>query len=46
MFDSSDSARQGKGYITVQDLKRIAEDLGEEMTDEEIQDMFNRADAD
>lgn len=46
MFDSSDSSRQGKGYITLNDLKRIAEDLGEEMTEEEIQDMFNRADAD
>ncbi|KAL4488514.1 hypothetical protein ABPG72_013082 [Tetrahymena utriculariae] len=46
MFDSHESNRNGKGYITIDDLKRIAEELGEDMTEEELQDMFNRADAD
>ncbi|EAR85531.1 EF-hand protein (macronuclear) [Tetrahymena thermophila SB210] len=46
MFDCNESNRNGKGFITIDDLRRIAEDLGEEMTEEELQDMFNRADAD
>ena len=27
-------------------MKKVAQDLGEDLTDEEIQDMFNRADLD
>ncbi|KAL4443179.1 hypothetical protein ABPG74_002246 [Tetrahymena malaccensis] len=46
MFDCHESNRNGKGYITIDDLQRIAEDLGEEMTEQELQDMFNHADAD
>mmetsp|Transcript_12260 Transcript_12260/g.28407 ORF Transcript_12260/g.28407 Transcript_12260/m.28407 type:complete len:153 (+) Transcript_12260:143-601(+) len=33
-----------KGYISFQDLKRIASDLGETMTDDELQEMIDRAD--
>lgn len=35
-----------KGYISLEDLQRIADDLGESMTDEELQDMLDRADPD
>lgn len=37
---------QQKGYIVLEDLKRIAQDLGEAMSDEELQDMMDRADPD
>jgi Ca2+-binding EF-hand superfamily protein len=37
---------QQKGYIGLEDLKRIAQDLGESMSDEELQDMMDRADLD
>nr|CAI38921.1 centrin1b-fron-infraciliary-lattice [Paramecium tetraurelia] len=35
-----------EGRITWDELKRVAQDLGEEMTDEEIQHMFKKADLD
>ena len=35
-----------EGRITWDELKRVAQDLGEEMTDAEVQDMFKRADTD
>ena len=37
---------QKKGHIVLEDLKRIAQDLGESMSDEELQDMMDRADPD
>jgi Ca2+-binding EF-hand superfamily protein len=35
-----------EGRITWDELKRVAQDLGEEMTDEEVLAMFKRADLD
>jgi Ca2+-binding EF-hand superfamily protein len=36
----------GKGYITIQDLERVASELGEhDMTREELEDMIKRAKA-
>jgi Ca2+-binding EF-hand superfamily protein len=35
-----------KGYIELEDLKRIARELGETMAIEELQDMMDRADPD
>lgn len=35
-----------EGRITWDELKRVAQDLGEEMTDDEILAMFKRADLD
>ena len=32
-----------KGYITLQDLKRVSNELGETMTDDELQEMIDRA---
>ena len=34
-----------KGYIGVSDLKQIAHDLGEQMSDEELEEMIQRADS-
>ena len=34
------------GKITTAELKKVAKDLGEDMTDEEIQVMFSKADLD
>eukprot|EP01083_Nonionella_stella_P031053 85060_1 len=36
----------GKGHITVEDLKKVAINLGEEMSDEELKEMIDRADTD
>lgn len=33
-----------QGKFTTLELKKVAQDLGEELTEEEIQDMFTRAD--
>lgn len=44
VFNSFDINRQGK--ITEAELKRVAKDLGEDMTDEEIKVMFAKADLD
>ena len=37
---------EGKGHITVDDLKKVSESLGEEMSDEELKEMIERADVD
>lgn len=34
----------GGGKITFEDLRRVADELGEEVTDEELKDMITRAD--
>ena len=34
------------GYIAAQDLRRIARDMGLELTEEDFQDMIRRGDAD
>jgi centrin-1 len=34
------------GYISVQDLRRIAHELGQELTDQDFNDMIARADED
>ena len=44
VFASFDTTRCGK--ITVADLKRVAHDLGEDMSDEELDKMFVKADLD
>jgi len=36
----------GSGKITFRKLKRVAKDLGEELTDQELQDMIDEADRD
>jgi len=36
----------GKGTISFKDLKRVAQELGEDMTDTEIKEMINEADLD
>ena len=41
IFDLFDT--DGKGYITVDDLYRISVDLGEQMTQEELEEMIRRA---
>lgn len=38
MFDT-----EGKGYITKENLKSVAENLGESMSEEELQEMVDRA---
>lgn len=43
-FDMLDSDRKGK--ITFKDLKKVAEALGEEISDQEIREMINEADID
>lgn len=42
VFDLFDENQTG--YITIDDLKRIAADLGEAMSEEELQEMIDRAD--
>jgi Ca2+-binding EF-hand superfamily protein len=32
------------GFISIKDLRRIALEIGEDLNDEDIQDMINRAD--
>ena len=41
LFDSEE-----KGKISFKDLKRVAKELGENMTDEELQEMIDEADRD
>lgn len=41
VFDLFDTDK--KGYIDEQDLRAVADDLGESMTDEELQEMLRRA---
>ena len=41
IFDLFD--KQATGYISLDDLKKIATDLGETMTQEELQEMIERA---
>lgn len=41
LFDEDDS-----GYITFRNLKRICQELGESLTDDEIQEMIDEADRD
>ena len=43
-FQMFDSNRTGK--ITFADLKRVAKELGEELTDQELHEMINEADTD
>lgn len=43
-FDFFDENKDGK--ITWNELKKVAEYLGEEMSDEEVKEMFNKADLD
>ena len=44
VFASFDLTKCGK--ITVVDLKRVAQDLGEDMLDDELEKMFAKADLD
>mmetsp|Transcript_9489 Transcript_9489/g.22884 ORF Transcript_9489/g.22884 Transcript_9489/m.22884 type:complete len:101 (+) Transcript_9489:184-486(+) len=37
---------EGKGGITFEDLRRVARELGENMTEEEIREMIQNADVD
>lgn len=41
MFDA-----EGKGFITAENLAKIASDLGEQIGESEIKEMINRADTD
>jgi len=41
VFDLFDT--KGKGYISMGDLRRIAQDLGESMTDDELNEMVSKA---
>lgn len=41
MYDLFDT--KGKGYISLQDLRKVSEDLGETMTDEELDEMITKA---
>ena len=41
LFDTDE-----KGKISFKDLKRVAKELGENMTDEELQEMIDEADRD
>ena len=34
----------GSGKITLEDLRRVADELGEDITDEELRNMITRAD--
>ncbi|PNH05759.1 Caltractin [Tetrabaena socialis] len=36
----------GSGTITLKDLRRVAKELGENLTDEELQEMIDEADRD
>ena len=44
VFNAFDPNRSGK--FTTLELKKVAQDLGEDLTDEEIQHIFNKADLD
>ena len=44
VFQSFDINRAGK--FTTLELKKVAQDLGEDLTDEEIQNIFTKADLD
>ena len=37
---------QNRGHITFDDLRRVAKELGETMTEAELREMIERADAD
>jgi len=37
---------EGKGTITIENLRRVAKDLGEVITEEELQQMIDEADED
>ena len=41
LFDDSNS-----GHISLDNLKRVARELGEEMSEEELKEMIDRADLD
>ena len=41
-FDLFD--KDGKGVVCFEDLQRVAQDLGESMTDEDLQEMIEEAD--
>ena len=41
MFDDDES-----GFITLKNLRRVAKEIGENMTDEELQEMIEEADRD
>lgn len=41
VFDLFDT--KGKGHINIMDLRKVSEDLGESMTDEELEEMIAKA---
>lgn len=43
-FDLFD--QEGKGYLTADDIRRVADELGERITPEEIQSMIEEFDMD
>ena len=38
--------KDGDGFITVQELRNVMNNIGEKISDDEIQDMINEADQD